>query len=271
MSATITLSTPNDAAALYADLLKRSLCNLIYDDDLDLLYGEREFDVERGKWRTTRPAACNRESRYMGKIWPSKAHTMLGMPRLDNVQYCVEDALRCNVPGDLVEAGVWRGGVAIFMRGLLKVHGANHRKVWVADSFEGLPAVNRSRFPKDSYFELDKFAELCVPLEEVRRNFEAYQLLDDQVCFLKGWFRDTLPGAPIERLAVMHLDGDLYESTMDALVNLYDKLSPGGFVIVDDYKLIECCTAAVDDFRAERGIAAEVKLLPVCGGFWQKA
>lgn len=260
-----------DAAALYADLLKRSLCNLVYEDDLDLLYGEREFDATRGKWHTTRAVPCDRESRYLGQIWPTKAHTMVGMPRLDNVQYCVEEVLRHNVPGDLVETGVWRGGVTILMRGLLKAHGASDRKVWVADSFDGLPKANRSRFPKESDLDLDKFAELSVPLDEVRRNFEAYQLLDDQVCFLKGWFRDTLPGAPIEKVAVMHLDGDLYESTRDALVNLYDKLSPGGFVIVDDYKLLECCTAAVEDFRTERGITDAMTLLPFSGAFWQKS
>jgi hypothetical protein len=265
-------STPHQAAvALYADLLKRSLCNLIYEDDLDLMRGEREFDKEIGKWRTTHPASCDHQSRYMGEIWPSKAHTMLGIPRLDNIQSCVEDVLRRNVPGDLLETGVWRGGATIFMRGLLKAHGVTDRKVWVVDSFEGLPPVDLARFPKDCDLELDKFSELSVPLDEVRRNFEAYQLLDDNVCFLKGWFRDTLPTAPMDRLAIMHLDGDLYESTTVALVNLYDKLSPGGYIIVDDYKVLECCTAAVEDFRAERGITDELKLLPIAGGYWQKS
>lgn len=260
----------NGAAALYTDLLKRSVCNFIYEDDLDLMYGERTFDNERGKWRTTAAAQCDRESRYFGRIWPSKAHTMLGMARLDNVQYCVEEVLRHDVPGDLVETGVWRGGVTILMRGLLKAHGADDRRVWVVDSFEGLPAANRARYPKESELELDKFVELSVPLDEVRRNFEAYGLLDDQVRFLKGWFRDTLPTAPIERVAVMHLDGDLYESTTDALVNLYPKLSPGGFVIVDDYGLLDCCTEAVEDFRRNHGIATELTPLPWSGAYWQK-
>lgn len=78
-------------------------------------------------------------------------------------------------------------------------------------------------------------------LEEVQENFRRYNLLDDQVQFLKGWFCDTLPTAPIEKLAVLRLDGDLYESIMDGLNALYDKVSPGGFIIVDDYGDFEPC------------------------------
>jgi hypothetical protein len=90
------------------------------------------------------------------------------------------------------------------------------------------------------------------------------------VQFLRGWFRDTLPSAPLSKLAIMRLDGDLYESTMDALVSLYDKLSPGGFVIADDYAAISTCTEAVDDFRRRHGISAELRLISGAGGYWQK-
>jgi len=87
----------------------------------------------------------------------------------------------------------------------------------------------------------------------VRANFARYDLLDDQVRFPPGWFRDTLPTAPIDQLAVLRLDGDLYESTMDALSNLYLKLSVGGYVIIDDYQ-IPGCQQAVHEFRAANGI-----------------
>ena len=89
-----------------------------------------------------------------------------------------------------------------------------------------------------------------MPLEHVKENFQRYGLLDEQVRFVKGWFRDTLPHVPIERLAVLRLDGDLYESTIQALDGLYHKLSPGGFVIVDDYGNVPACRQAVNDFRA---------------------
>jgi hypothetical protein len=97
-------------------------------------------------------------------------------------------------------------------------------------------------------------------------------MLDSQVKFLKGWFKDTLPLAPIERLALMRLDGDYYESTWDALNNLYDKLSIGGFVIIDDYgeDSWTYCRKAVDDFRRERGIADPLVRVDKPCSFWRK-
>ena len=89
----------------------------------------------------------------------------------------------------------------------------------------------------------------------MQANFRAYRVLDDKVKFLKGWFKDTLPGAPIRSLAILRLDGDYYESTMDALTNLYDKLSVGGYVIIDDYgeDSWTYCQKAVDDYRRDHG------------------
>ena len=87
--------------------------------------------------------------------------------------------------------------------------------------------------------------------------------------FLKGWFRDTLPGAPIKSIAVMRLDGDMYESTTDALVHLYPRLSRGGFVIIDDYSL-PGCRSAVTDFRTAQGIADEVRDIDGLSVYWQR-
>ena len=103
-----------------------------------------------------------------------------------------------------------------------------------------------------------------------RRNFERYCLLDEQVRFLKGWFSDTLPDAPIEELAVVRLDGDLYESTMDGLVNLYPKLSPGGYCIIDDYGHIDACRQAVDDYRSAHGIEEEMLVIDGAGSYWRR-
>jgi len=259
-----------DAAGLYIDLLKRCIGNYVYDDDLDLLSARKVVDPATGGLTSLEGVTFDRDAKFYGKIWPSRAHTMIGMPRLDNLQYCVEEVIRAGVPGDLIETGVWRGGAAIFMRGILKAHGVADRTVWVADSFEGLPRPDPIRYPKESAFDFHKFADLAVSLEEVRRNFERYNLLDDRVRFLKGWFRDTLPSAPIGQLALMRLDGDMYESTMDALANLYPKLSPGGFVIIDDYNAVESCNAAVADFRNDHRIDAELCLIPGSGAFWKK-
>lgn len=124
-------------------------------------------------------------------------------------------------------------------------------------SFAGLPKPDPERFPADQGDQHWTQTRLAVSLEEVQDNFARYGLLDDRVRFLVGWFRDTLPAAPIERLAVLRMDGDMYESTWQALEYLYPKVSPGGFVIVDDFGAIQACRAAVEDYRARHDIQDE--------------
>jgi O-methyltransferase len=111
---------------------------------------------------------------------------------------------------------------------------------------------------------------LAVSVDEVKANFQRYGLLDDQVRFLVGWFRDTLPTAPIERLAIARLDGDMYESTIQALDALYPKLSVGGYLIVDDYGAIASCKQAIDDFRAAHQIDDKIHEVDWTGIYWQR-
>ncbi len=247
---------------LYVTLLKRSLLGLTYEDPSN----RAPLSVQDKAQREPH----NPSLRLTGKDWPVVAPTMIGVARLDNLQRCVESVLEDGIPGDLIETGVWRGGAVIFMRGLLKAGGVTDRRVWAADSFRGLPPPDAEKYPQDRGLHLEHYEELAVSLEEVQRNFERYGLLDDQVRFLEGWFRDTLPRAPIDKLAVMRLDGDLYESTMDALTNLYHRLSPGGYVIVDDYS-IPACRLAVEDFRRARGITEEIVEIDWTGVFWRRA
>ena len=258
------------AADLYIELLKNCVSNRVYDDDVDLLRGSFAPDPATGKLVSTQPAVMDEQLKYLGLVWPSRAHTMIGVPRLDNLRACVETVLDDGVEGDFIETGVWRGGACIFMRGILKAYGSDDRVVWVADSFAGLPQNDPAKYPKESSAQFHVHADLAVSLEQVQSNFARYGLLDGQVKFLKGWFRDTLPGAPIRKLAVLRLDGDLYESTMDALT-LYPKLSPGGFVIVDDYNNVKACNDAIEDCRKERGITDPLQLIEGGGGFWRKS
>ncbi len=209
-------------------------------------------------------------ARAEGRDWPLEAETMVGWRRLDHLQQCITDVLQRRVPGDLIETGVWRGGTAIFMRGVLKAYGDTTRVVWAADSFQGLPEPDPRRYPADAGDRHWTAPELAVPLEVVQANFDRYGLLDAQVRFLVGWFSDTLPTAPIERLAVLRLDGDMYGSTMDGLRYLYPKVSVGGYVIVDDYGAVPGCRAAVDDFRAEHGITEELEWIDWTGVFWRR-
>ena len=246
-----------DTRFLFLDLMKRCLTNIIYGDP-GYTPGKNASDFQIVR-------------RFEGLDWPVIAHTMIGLKRLQNIQACVEDVLARNIEGDLIETGVWRGGATIFMRAILKAWEVEDRTVWVADSFEGLPPPNATQYPEDANSRFHTFEQLAVTIEEVRRNFQLYNLLDDQVKFLKGWFKDTLPAAPFEKLAVMRLDGDMYESTMDALVNLYPKLSIGGYAIIDDYNDIPACRKAVDDYRAANKITDPMDGIDWSGVFWMKS
>lgn len=253
----------SDCRELYLTLLKRTLTGMTYEDASHLYPVALGEKPERVAHSTT--------ARIEGSDWPTVAPTMIGLTRLDNIQECIERVIHDRVAGDLIETGVWRGGAVIFMRGVLKAYGVTDRKVWAADSFEGLPAPNAAKYPHDAGLHLEQYRELAVSLEDVQQNFERYQLLDDQVGFLKGWFKDTLPTAPIERLAVMRLDGDLYESTIDALANLYSRLSPGGYVIVDDYSTFPSCRQAVHDFRTGHGITEPIVKIDAQGVYWRRS
>jgi O-methyltransferase len=197
------------------------------------------------------------------------SHTMIGRRRLDNLEACLEHIVADGVRGDLIETGVWRGGAVIFMRGFLAAYEITDRIVWAADSFEGLPTPS---LPQDAGYDGSATVApgLAVNIEAVKDLFERYGLLDGQVRFLKGWFRDTLPSAPIERLALLRLDGDLYESTMDALTALYDKVSAGGFVIIDDFHSCPPCRLAIEEFRRARGIDDEMVQIDPQSVFWRK-
>jgi hypothetical protein len=260
---TMMTATPDECRDLYLDLLKRTLLGLTYEDDSHL-YPE-------GLDQKPKRVSLDRDRRLHGADWPTQAPTMIGEARIENIRQCIERVVADDVPGDLIETGVWRGGAVIFMRGVLRALGVSDRRVWVADSFEGLPRPDVNKYPQDrAYLGVENVRELAVSLETVQENFARYQLLDDQVRFLKGWFKDTLPTAPIERLALMRLDGDLYESTMDALRGLYPKLSAGGFVIIDDYN-IAGCRAAVTDFRTAHGITEPVEQIDWAGAFWRRS
>jgi Macrocin-O-methyltransferase (TylF) len=245
------------AALLYLDLLKRCVTNLIYEDP-----GIR-YPWDHSSDEMYVPFELDR--RVHARDWPSQAHTMIGVRRLDQVQRFVIDVVDAGVPGDLIETGVWRGGSAIFMRGILEALDVRDRVVWVADSFQGFPMTPEQGATERSWTSMTREpnpqAEAVmtgISFEQVRKNFERYGLLDEQVRFLPGWFRDTLPAAPIERLALLRLDGDLYDSTRDALEALYPKVSPGGYVIVDDWDFTEECRAAVRDYLGSIGETVEL-------------
>lgn len=206
--------------------------------------------------------------RAVGRDWPQTAVTMIGRARMRNLRHLLTRAIVEKVPGDVIETGVWRGGACIYMRAILAAHGDPDRRVFVADSFKGLPPPDEAQFPPDAKDKHHTFEQLAISREEVEVNFRRYDLLDERVVFLEGWFKDTLPKAPIEKLAILRLDGDMYESTIQALHALYHKVSPGGFVIVDDY-VLPPCAKAVDDFRTRHGIMAPLQEVDGAAVWWR--
>lgn len=222
------------------------------------------------KLKLVKEVSITIDAKIKGMVWSVYADTMIGLKRLDSLQLCIETVINENVEGDLIEAGVWRGGACIFMRAVLAAYGIENRRVFVADSFEGLPKPDVKKYPidkRDRHY-INKF--LVVSQEEVENNFKRYGLLDDQVFFLKGWFKDTLPIAPIEKISILRLDADMYGSIMDILDNLYPKLSKGGFCIIDDYGLLRSCQMAVDDYRKRQNINTQIQIIDWNSIYWRK-
>jgi O-methyltransferase len=265
----------DDPRELYVELVKRTLTCSLYEENDGTIY-QPLGGWRRALLRSLLPGNVRLIQRVRdgqrteGKDWPALALTMVGAKRLDNLEYCVRTVLKDGVPGDFIETGIWRGGSVILMRAILKAHDVTDRTVFGADSFEGLPKPNASCYPADRGDRHWTHNELAVSLQQVRANLDRYGLLDDQVQFLKGWFKDTLPQAPIERIAVARLDGDMYESTMTAIDALYPKLQPGGFLIVDDYGAVKGCKQAIMDYRARHCITEPIETIDWTGAYWRK-
>jgi O-methyltransferase len=270
---------PGDRAAeLYLELLEHCLAGVLDRQDLlpidrptsplkrlvaDLL-NRRGLELAMRRYTDVDVDGSSRS-------WPATNLTLVGTKRLENLRQCVGDVLDAGIPGDFIETGVWKGGASLFMKAILAVRDDDVRRVWLADSFRGLPEPDEARYPADAGSTLWKNPWLRVPLDAVRANFSRYGLLDDRVRFVEGWFRDTLPGLRNETFAIVRLDGDMYESTMDGLVNLYPALSPGGYLIVDDYGDTQwAARQATDDYRAQNGISAPLQDVDGTCVFWQK-
>ncbi|MEY4483361.1 MAG: hypothetical protein RL693_813 [Verrucomicrobiota bacterium] len=278
------LNMKNQSYQAYVHLLKQTLAFMLWPEPLVPVdakdyktHGKVKLTFFRlleslaklGNIQLSKRSFHTQLERIEGRVWRNYPHTMIGLHRLDNIQECTEAVLRDGVPGDFIETGAWRGGACIFMRGLLTAAHVSDRKVYVADSFEGLPEPDESTYPSDKGDTHHLYDFLAVDIDTVKQNFADYGLLDDQVVFLKGWFKDTLPAAPIDKLAILRLDGDMYSSTMEALEILYPKLSPGGFCIVDDYHL-SGCQQAIDDYRKSHSITQPLQAIDWAGRFWRK-
>jgi O-methyltransferase len=257
---------------LYLDLLKKKLTEFKKDPyEYYVPIKEAKLDVKITQLLKPDEILCKKKQyspmkRAAGKDFPLTGETMIGLVRLNNLQNLFKSIEEDNVDGDCLEAGVWQGGACIFLNALNKIYSNSKRKIWVADSFEGLPP---STHKEDLKYNWD-FDVLKVSLEKVKSNFSKYKLLDNNVKFLKGWFKNTLPNVEFDKLALLRVDGDMYESTMDVLTNLYSKVEPGGYVVVDDYFGIESCERAVNDFIEVNKLNVELIRIDWTGVYWRK-
>jgi hypothetical protein len=215
-----------------------------------------------------------------GALWmffKASPYTMASIERLVNAYDLCVRAQNENVPGALVECGVWRGGCS----GAMAYAGRkSNRLVHLFDSFEGLPepvsaldgALSVEYSANHASGELKPIGQCVAPMEDVRTLLSILRIDFSKVVFHKGWFQDTLPAdAPsIGSIAVLRLDGDWYESTKICLNYLYDKVSPGGYVIIDDYGHWEGCKRAIDEFFQVKRISPELIYVDYTGRYFQK-
>ncbi|HEY2317549.1 MAG TPA: TylF/MycF/NovP-related O-methyltransferase [Solirubrobacteraceae bacterium] len=255
----------------YLELLKLSLCDLAGAGTREVRWtGDR-----RVFWRSLtdeQQLAHRRE----GKDWPLDGLTMVGLARLGDLQRCVETIVAEGVPGDLIEAGAWRGGASILIRATLDSLGAAERTLWVADSFRGFPPADENAAAASSDRELEahlsRIGYLAPSLDTVRQYFARFGV-DGGVRFVPGFFEETMDGLRGGSWALIRLDADTYRATRLSLEALYDGLAPGGYVIVDDYfhpYLPDSCRRAIDEFREGRGIEDPVEQIDWNGARWRK-
>ena len=183
--------------------------------------------------------------------------TMVPEPSLIELAQQVRAVLEFGIPGDLVECGVWRGGAAFLMADVLRQAGVHDRKVWLFDSFEGLPPPQEIDGPAALAYPTTNKADNCrASLEELRRSAAELQL-GGHTRFVKGWFDKTLPVTrdQIGAISLLRIDSDWYSSVRCCLENLYDQVAAQGFIVLDDYYAWDGCATAVHEFLGQRRLA----------------
>lgn len=190
-----------------------------------------------------------------------RPYTMSSNARLRGLYRGVRHVVTNEIPGDVVECGAARGGSAALM-GLTLNRLHARRRLWVFDTFEGLPPPTLD----DPDFEIAKLytGECRGELDEVAGLFERLGILSN-TRFVKGLFQKTLPACAVEKIAVLHVDGDWYDSVRVCLAQLYERVSPGGIIQIDDYGHWAGARKAVDEFMHQRAIDVPLERLDYTG------
>jgi O-methyltransferase len=189
--------------------------------------------------------------------------TMTSRERMLSVCQAARYLAAAGVQGAVAECGVWRGGSVMMAALSFAAAGDTDRELWLYDTFEGMPeptAEDTASWEADPHQEWarnqrDGFNEWCYsPLDEVRRNLASTGIDAERVEYVQGRVEDTLPGRMPDRIALLRLDTDWYESTRQELDHLFPRLVTGGVLIIDDYGHWPGVRKAVDEYLAEHGI-----------------
>lgn len=252
-------SEPSEPNHLYLSLLKTVLTNGVNEDLAEPVVNKNGLRDNVG---------CDPEDSRCTLAWD-------GWARLTALQPIAEGVLDRRIAGDWAEVGVFRGGISLFLQGILTARGeARSRKLWLLDSFQGMGSADHVAC-KDRPGQrrdpctMDRYWVHSFPLfqrnsaEAVQQRFLRHGLLGPGVRILPGFVNDTLapPCNPIGTLSLLRIDVDVFTATHDALVHLYPKLTAGGIVLFDDWKL-PLARRAAEKYRRRNNITAEIRFLP---------
>lgn len=165
----------------------------------------------------------------------------------------VKHVVESSIPGDIVECGVWRGGVCMLAAHTLKLLGNTDRCIYLYDTFAGMSEPSEEDLRHDNVpaikLCLEKGPKWCnAPLDQVRRNMLSTGYPEQNLRFVLGRVEDTIPGTIPKQIAVLRLDTDWYSSTLHEMDHLFPQLHPGGVLIVDDYGWWRGSRLAVDEY-----------------------
>lgn len=206
-----------------------------------------------------------------GIIAENASQTLIEAPFFRELPGILEQVKVDGIAGDFVQAGVWKGGSALYMHALNHALGM-HRRLWLADTFYGFdPATVKHEKDLKALAAFSDFQGEPLSAQKVKDLFEVHGLLDESVHFLEGDVKDTLPGAGISEVSLLHIDVDFFEPTYNTLAELYDKVQPGGYIVIDDYGVPHFnCSDAVDRFRSERSIETPLNMMTHYIAWWRK-
>lgn len=225
-----------------------------------------------GQAEALKKVEFNASLRENGLDWPLYGLTMVGYKRLTNLENLLRETSLNRIKGDFVECGVWRGGSSVFAKAVWDAYNEHSRRIHLVDSFNGLPKATQGN--DDNSW--NRMTYLKVKEDDIRQSFAELRLLDDRVEFVKGYFRYSLPVLRKEmqsggrKIAILRMDGDMYESTMDILYNLYDLVSIGGCIIIDDFS-IPVCRKAMDEFMRRHAMNPVYTSIDGSGAYFCKS